>query len=223
MSKKASTAKGKAKVNGSKTQGRAKPVRKRDRGATINKLLCAGLEVFSKYGFDAATTQMVAKKAGVNEALISRYFEGKSGLLTAIIIQFLQQSEVVQVQAYPTGATLEEEIYNFMIANYEEDCKNRDFLRVAISRSAVDAKMRKEVDKHIFVDGNPFLAERLETFQKRGEIAADVDLFQLSHMLTCQCIGFMFIHCMMGNPKPEAVYKSIKLAAPVIARGLQSN
>ncbi|HEY1080478.1 MAG TPA: TetR/AcrR family transcriptional regulator, partial [Bdellovibrio sp.] len=40
--------------------------KKRDRSASEERLLNAGREIFSKHGFDGATTKMIAKKADVN-------------------------------------------------------------------------------------------------------------------------------------------------------------
>ncbi len=43
------------------------------------------LELFAEKGYDATSTSLVAKKAGVSEGLIFRHFENKEGLLNAII------------------------------------------------------------------------------------------------------------------------------------------
>ncbi len=195
--------------------------RKRDREATQNKLLKAGLEIFSKIGFDAATTQMVAQKAGVNEALISRYFDGKSGLLAEIIIAFIKESE--KASDYPPGDTLEEEIQNFMTFHFEHDLKNRDFLRVAISRSAVDPKLRKEVDKHVPVEGHPLFAQRLEKFKKSGEIPQHTDLMLVSRSVCTQCMGFMFASCLIGSIKTDDLKQTLILSAKIFAQGLRDS
>ncbi len=49
------------------------------------RLLEAGVDVFGKHGFDAATTRMIAKKANVNIAAIPYYFNGKEGLYHAVV------------------------------------------------------------------------------------------------------------------------------------------
>ena len=49
------------------------------------RLLEAGVDIFGKHGFDAATTRMIAKKAGVNIAAIPYYFKGKEGLYHAVV------------------------------------------------------------------------------------------------------------------------------------------
>lgn len=50
-----------------------------------DRLLEVGVDVFGKHGFDAATTRMIAKKAGVNIAAIPYYFNGKEGLYHAVV------------------------------------------------------------------------------------------------------------------------------------------
>jgi AcrR family transcriptional regulator len=50
-----------------------------------DRLLEAGVDVFGKQGFDAATTRAIAKKAGVNIAAIPYYFNGKEGLYYDVV------------------------------------------------------------------------------------------------------------------------------------------
>lgn len=49
------------------------------------RLLEAGVDVFGKHGYDAATTRMIAKRADVNIAAIPYYFNGKEGLYHAVV------------------------------------------------------------------------------------------------------------------------------------------
>ncbi|HEV7318660.1 MAG TPA: CerR family C-terminal domain-containing protein [Ensifer sp.] len=60
------------------------PSQKQDRGdATREKLLTNSIDVFGRYGFDGATTRMLAEAAGVNLQAIPYYFGGKEGLYVA--------------------------------------------------------------------------------------------------------------------------------------------
>lgn len=52
--------------------------------ATRQKLLAGGIDVFGRYGFDGATTRMLAAAAGVNLQAIPYYFGGKEGLYLAV-------------------------------------------------------------------------------------------------------------------------------------------
>jgi AcrR family transcriptional regulator len=56
---------------------------KRDGAATRQKLLRAGLELFTTLGFRATTTPEIASRAGVAEGTIYRHFSGKEDLLIA--------------------------------------------------------------------------------------------------------------------------------------------
>ena len=50
------------------------------------RLLEAATDVFGRYGYEAATTRMIAKEAKVNIAAIPYYFNGKEGLYFAVIV-----------------------------------------------------------------------------------------------------------------------------------------
>ena len=62
------------------------PSVKTDENVTANdRLIRAGIEVFGEHSYEAATTRMIARKAGVNIAAIPYYFKGKEGLYHAVI------------------------------------------------------------------------------------------------------------------------------------------
>lgn len=49
------------------------------------RLLEAATDIFGRHGYDAATTRMIAREAGVNIAAIPYYFNGKEGLYRAVV------------------------------------------------------------------------------------------------------------------------------------------
>lgn len=49
------------------------------------KILSSAIEIISKKGYSAATTNEIAKAAGYSEATIFKYFKSKKGLLNAIV------------------------------------------------------------------------------------------------------------------------------------------
>jgi AcrR family transcriptional regulator len=59
--------------------------RRHDAGATRRALLDAASAVFDERGFDGATTREIGERAGVDAALIARYFGHKAGLYLAVI------------------------------------------------------------------------------------------------------------------------------------------
>jgi AcrR family transcriptional regulator len=60
------------------------PKRVRDAAATREALLDAARVLFAERGYDRATLREVSERAGVDAALIARYFGGKEGLYLAV-------------------------------------------------------------------------------------------------------------------------------------------
>jgi AcrR family transcriptional regulator len=58
--------------------------------ATRLKILDAARQVFAEDGFDRSSTRSIAAAAGVNSALIFRYFGSKAGLYEAAVLRPLQ-------------------------------------------------------------------------------------------------------------------------------------
>jgi AcrR family transcriptional regulator len=59
--------------------------RPRDADASRRALLRAATKLFDERGYDAATTREIGERAGLDPALIARYFGGKSGLYMAVL------------------------------------------------------------------------------------------------------------------------------------------
>lgn len=59
--------------------------RRRDAGATRQRLLEAARDLFAERGYEGATVRDIAERAGANQALLFRYFGSKQGLLTEVI------------------------------------------------------------------------------------------------------------------------------------------
>ncbi len=53
-------------------------------------LLAAGTELFAERGFDGAKVEAIARRAGVNKAMINYHFGGKEGLYTTILLDTLE-------------------------------------------------------------------------------------------------------------------------------------
>ncbi|MFJ9431250.1 TetR family transcriptional regulator [Streptomyces sp. NPDC101490] len=65
--------------------GTAGAERRRDAAATRRRLLDAARDLFAEHGYEGATVRDIAERAGVNQALLFRYFGSKQGLLTEVV------------------------------------------------------------------------------------------------------------------------------------------
>lgn len=74
--------------------------RTRDSDASRAALLHAAKQVFDECGYEGATTRAIGERAGVDPALIARYFNSKEGLFLAAIA-FVAEEEVDLATAMP--------------------------------------------------------------------------------------------------------------------------
>ncbi|MGN6816812.1 MAG: TetR family transcriptional regulator, partial [Solirubrobacterales bacterium] len=61
--------------------------RPHDSQASRKALLEAGRTLFDEVGYEHATTREIGERAGVDPALIARYFGGKEGLFLAALTE----------------------------------------------------------------------------------------------------------------------------------------
>src|SRR3954452_11432132 len=61
--------------------------RARDAGATRQALLTAAGALFHARGYEGAKVREIGERAGVDPALIARYFGGKEGLYLAVLAE----------------------------------------------------------------------------------------------------------------------------------------
>jgi AcrR family transcriptional regulator len=63
----------------------AGPAHARDAGRTRQSLLDAAAELFTSEGYDRTTVRAIAERAGVNQALLFRYFGNKEALFARVL------------------------------------------------------------------------------------------------------------------------------------------
>lgn len=192
--------------------------RKRDKEASKQALLRAGLEVFSKYGYDAATTKTVAAQAGLNEQLITRYFGGKAGLLLAILSAFVE--EEANDSNYPPAAdSVEEEIEHFLMYRHTRYLESLEFFRTFVPRILVDASIRDRLQE-IVLQLNCVLRARLAELQQRGLIRTDADLEAAGLMMSAQSFFVSFMARVSTNLGDAYLMHQLSEFARYMARGL---
>jgi len=69
-----------------------------DANASRQALLSAARGLFDEVGYDRATTREIGERAGVDAALIARYFESKEGLFLAAISERLPGEDEIDFE-----------------------------------------------------------------------------------------------------------------------------
>lgn len=160
---------------------KATPIRKRDAQSTKEAILDAARMVFMNKGYDSAGTREIAERAGVNVALISRYFGSKEGLFTQAIPPTLTLAPLIEGPMESFGARLAN---HFVHKNLEcEYDPTLALIRAASSKDAVHV-LKKALDQQF----TELLAARLEG-ENKIERAALIGSLLAGFDLTARVVG----------------------------------
>lgn len=144
--------------NGDKATAVRRP---HDAEASRRALLDAARAVFDEVGYDRATTREIGDRAGVDPALIARYFESKEGLFIAAIAAGSPEDDEIDF-APP-------ELLRFLLERWDE--RGHTPISRALASPALTPDARRQISA---VVGDRVLAGLIAILRDRG--AADPEL-----------------------------------------------
>jgi TetR/AcrR family transcriptional regulator len=139
------------------------PDRKRDAERTRERILEAALVEFGEHGFAGARISAIAGRAGVNEQLISYYFDGKEGLYRTL----QQRWQVTSAGASRPDLPIADVVAAFLRLNVEQ----RSFARLLVWDGLIDSGGDGGEQEPYFIE----MVEELRRRQQAGELAYDLD------------------------------------------------
>ncbi|AXR68527.1 TetR/AcrR family transcriptional regulator [Leptospira mayottensis] len=193
------------------------------------KIFLAAVEIFAQKGFSAATTGEIAKKAGVAEGLIFKYFKSKKELLLSLVLpileDFIAPISLKRLQAIfaQEFSTLEE----FLTAIFEERVafiiKNKHLIRIIFQEAFITFEIQT-VLKRVFKEKlAPKLKERLKSFQEKGMII-DMPIDSVFRLIVSNLAGYVLFTEILYRPETEGYSDQeveLKRTIEFIARGLK--
>ena len=195
------------------------PNRKQDRAGKQRALIQAALRLFATKGYEVTTTREIAAAAGCAEGLIHRYFKGKAGLLTALVEYHIAE-ELTEMRQRPRSARgLEEEFLQLVEWEIEYLWKNRDFLRVFISRALVDPSLGPVIRRAVLSARTKAVTERLKRHRQCAILSQrDIRVLAQSVGMFGWLFGFMR-PMVLGQDRTQA-RNMAGILASVFIRGL---
>ena len=106
--------------------------------ATRAAILAAAREQFASGGYQAATIRSIAAAAGIDPAMVMRYFGNKEGLFAAAAEFDLQLPDLGGVPRKEVGAAL----VDHFLDRWEDDESLMALLRTAVTNEAAAERMR---------------------------------------------------------------------------------
>jgi TetR/AcrR family transcriptional regulator len=201
------------------SQRRRSPIgdeRKRDPERTRERILDAAVTEFGEHGFAGARTSAIAARAGVNQQLISYYFDGKEGLYRAL----QRRWEVTSGAARP-DLPLAEVVSGFLRlgATQRSWARLLAWEGLAGTGSATDPDADLETDAYFSA-----MVDDMRRRQRAGELSADLDPTYVQLMLFAAVLAPIvlpqIVRRMTGLPadSPEFLDAYAEQVRRVIAR-----
>ncbi|RZQ61946.1 TetR family transcriptional regulator [Amycolatopsis suaedae] len=149
--------------------------RQRDPERTRRLILDAAAAEFAAHGFAGGRIAAIAARAGVNQQLISYYFDSKEGLYQALSEDWRQR----QSQLVPPGTALDEQIRRYAL----EVLNNPDGVRLMAWGGLEYAGPRNDPDHAPRAERLRGSVDEVRALQEEGRLPADVDPAYLLIML----------------------------------------
>lgn len=188
-----------------------------DSADTKERLIRAALEVFSRDGYDAATTKKIAASAGVNESLIQRYFQGKLGLLFKLMEDFHHRYRNIELEA--PAPTIESEVKNFFALRLKFGKEAQAYHKLISVRAIVDPAVRKEILEYSKSQSSD-LELRMKAFQSSGKMRKDIEVSTFCRSLESIVMGWLFFTDVMEVATPERFKPIVEMTARLLAESV---
>jgi AcrR family transcriptional regulator len=192
--------------------------KKYDSEDSKKRLLSAAMDIFSKSGFDAATTRAIAKKANVNDSLIQRYFGGKLGLLLALSVDF--KTRVTEVSMNSPGGSLESDLEFFIRTKLAFSKKHKKIIKIFITQAIINPEFRKEASRFSKAD-NFNLVSRIKEFQVSGQVSKNFDAAQVGRFINILPITLSLLTEIICSIDPAYEEEFVAMAVRLLSLGLK--
>ena len=164
------------------------PRRRRDAAATRSAIFEAATRRFAYQGYQCAGVREIAADAGVDAAMVNRYFGSKEGLFTEVVERAFDIRYLVEGDP----ATLAERLARKMVYGREDSADERPIPLLLMLRSATEPRaadlIRTSLERNLL---RP-LAECLD----------GTDAEVRSTLVIAQCMGFAIMNQML---RPRAL------------------
>lgn len=190
----------------------------KNRPESEDKLLLAAKEVFSEYGYEGATTRMIAEKAGINLALIARYFGNKHGLLLALVERGARDIGSRPLP-YPAQNTLLQECLCYAECMFSFHLEHEAMLRIVIIQSLTDRSFSEAMRKQNPLETRSNIKSRLAPFFENPPVKEGIaNITQLLEFMNRQIFASIFLQFIIrGEPKKKCLEELKALITKVIS------
>ena len=170
--------------------------RQRQADARREQLLDLALDLFAKQGFEATSTQQIAKAAGVTQGLVFHYFGSKEGLLSAVLStrhSFTSQMAELLTEAETSPRPLGDVLHNlctgWLHTLYRETSATLLLAGLALTNPSFGTQLTETI-----ATTQQMLETVLRQRREAGELDEAADLQAAAHDILTPVIMFFLVH-----------------------------
>jgi AcrR family transcriptional regulator len=141
--------------------------RQRDPERTRQRILDAAATEFSAHGYAGARIRAIAARAGVNQQLVSYYFDGKEGLYQAMSQQWQERRR----ELAPPGTPMPEQLRRYALEVLQNPEGVRVFAWSGLQYTGPDDDPDRTPRTQLLADS----VNELRALQKSGRLPPEVD------------------------------------------------
>ena len=142
----------------------------RQKGKTKGRILAAARKHFAASGYERATIRAVAAEAGIDPALVMRYFGNKEKLFAAAAEFDLRLPDLTAVPRGTVGSVL----VGHFLDRWESDDSLQALLRAAVSHRVAVARLRAIFATQVMPAVAPLCKDRATAATRVGLVATQM-------------------------------------------------
>ena len=190
---------------------------------TKKRILAAAELVFSRDGFQGATTRQIARQAGVNEVTLFRHFRTREELLRATLDHGCATFEVPVKQSDEVWKDrLPERLERYVREMYSVVRQREALVRAFVSAARILPESTRSALQEFMEQRKARFVARLKQAQELGLVRNDVDLSAASDFIRDSIHSAMLRHTAYKTDA-EAVDAHLQGVADIFYHGIKAN
>ena len=188
---------------------------------TRQRILTAAREVFSRDGFQGATTREIAREAGVNEVTIFRHFHTRDELLHATLQQSCASLDaLVQLEEH-WQEDLFGSLERYVREAYAHLRGKEALIRAFTSEAPILSEATRGTLQEFMSKRKALLVARLQEAQKAGLVRTGLDLSAAADLLPDAVRSAMLRHTAFADD-PESVAAHLMGITDIFYQGIKA-
>jgi AcrR family transcriptional regulator len=188
---------------------------------TRKRILAAAELVFSRDGFQGATTREIAREADVNEVTLFRHFRTRDELLRATLEHGCAAYDALIRPDEVWESDLRGRLEIFVRESYAIVRHKEAIVRAFISEARVLPETTRKTLQEFMLKRKASVVARLQQAQKAGLVRTDVDLSAAADFIRDSIHSAMLRHTAYGT-SPEQVASHLSSVTEIFYQGIKA-